>query len=405
MKWLFRLVLVALAVPGPASAGFEYEGDDLSISQLTNARIYSLFLGLRPADAQTETDSALLVQRVRPTATVYYGNYWGLDVAWDLVPVIGNTQALSLALAPANPLRIDDFDSTLHTGDGWVLQHNLDQLNVRYLHESFEVRLGRQSIGHGSARIFPASDFFSSISPAAIDNEFKRGVDAVRFTMPVGESSEFEAYAVGNKSDLADGLFLGRWRSSFVDLLDVSVLGGMTFGKPTVGLDLSGDLGGAGWYVDAAMRLDVDDVADGSFWRATAGIDYRFLSGIRVLFEVHHNGPGELDPQDYLAVLSKAPYTQTEIFLLGQYYAALAAFFEVTPLLLFNATWLQNLTDGSALALPSLSWDFGEGTTLGVGGILSLGDRGYDISGTAVAPRSEFGLSPHTFFTDVRVVF
>lgn len=431
MKCMTRLALLACVLPGSAMAGFEYEGDELYISQISNARLYSLFLGLRAAGGQAATDSSLIVNRVRPTAEAAYDKFT-LNVAWDLVPLIGNTSALSLAVAPANPLRIDDLDSTLHTGDGWILQHNLDQLNVRFLAESFEVRVGRQSIGHGSARIFPASDFFSSINPSSIDSEFKRGVDAVRFTMPIGEYSEIEFYAVGHdiadattstnalnqqpieidETDLSDGLYLGRWRSTFVDLFDLSVLAGMTYRKPTVALDLSGDLGGAGWYFDGALRLD-PDAAEDSFYRASAGIDYRFLSGIRVVVEFHHNGGGELDTEDYADVLSREAYLKTEMFLLGQYYASLLTYFELTPLLSFNAVWMQNLTDGSALALPSLSWDFGEGTTLGLGGILSLGDRGYDVqigdpldpTTYSYAPRSEFGLTPHTLFTDVRIVF
>ncbi|MCB9546535.1 MAG: hypothetical protein H6706_11870 [Myxococcales bacterium] len=396
MKPLAPLALLA-ALAGPAAAQVEWAGDATAGTLITHARSYTLVVVTPGVDGAPTTDEALLVQRLRPTLSLQAGDALAAEVAWDVVPLIGTaTAGAAFALAPENPLRIKDFDATLHAGTGWRLQHALDRLVVRYTTPWLEVRAGRQAIGHGSARLFPATDVFAPASPAAIDTEFKRGVDALRVTLPLGESQEVEAFAVVDGERPADGVYLGRWRATLTGW-DASVLAGMTAAAPTVALDASGDVGGAGWYGEGLLRVD----GDGALGRATVGLDTQLTPGLRLLGELHYNGSGELDPADYLRALTGDALARGETFLLGPAYLGVAAFYELTPTVALQGSWLQSLTDGSALAAPALSWDFAADVALSLGGLVPVGPR--PEGGFVPRLQSEFGSYPYLVYTDVRL--
>lgn len=411
------LVAAALALGGPAQ-GFEWEGESAGLSLITHARTYSLVLYDAGADERAETlrglglsdlsavpgteqQSAAVVERFRFVLEGWVGDAVSFEAHYDLIPIFGQFDTVGLFTAAENTLRLWDFDRELHTDDDWSVGHGVDRLVVRYLAESFEVRVGRQALGFGGSRLFNAADLFAPLGPASIDSEFKGGLDGVQVIVPVSERHELTAIAIGHRDDFADGMYLLQWRGMF-DGFDAGALAGTSYGRPTIALSLAGDLGGTGWYVDASARIDLDEPADTPA-RASAGLDDQLADGLRGVLEVHYSGAGASDPADYLEAQSSDAFATAEVYLLGEYYAGALLSYQVHPLVNIGASWLQSLTDGSALAGPNLAWDFAQEVSLGLGALIPVGER-LSISPVGLPEvNSEFGLYPVIVFTDVRL--
>lgn len=421
--------LAACLASGPAAA-LEFTGENAGIEAITHARTYTLLIFDQGAEARrevarealaplgidpetvplTDPEQAAVVERFRIAVDAWVGEAWSASVQYDLIPIFGQFATEGLLTGAANPLRRWDLDPVLHAdGDGdWTLNHNLDRVVLRYLNPAFEVRIGRQAIGFGQARLFNAADLFAALGPASIDSEFKGGIDGAHVIVPLNEFHEVGFIAVVHNDDLKKGMLLARWQGAF-DGFDTAVMAGMTYAKPTVALSMAGDLGGAGWYLDASARFDLDDFAESPI-RATAGLDYHFEAGIRLMGELHYNGAGAGDPDDYLALQQTAPYATGEVYLLGEYYAGALASFEVHPLVNIGVSWLQSLTDGSALVGPTVGWDFAQEVTLGAGALVPIGERitlvpteGPTFPPVEPEVASEFGMYPLLIFTDLRL--
>jgi hypothetical protein len=403
MKAVILTLALAFAWFSPPKAtAWEYEDDNASVSFDANALTHLLYVIIPESEGVEGTDSVLAIQRLRPKFAFTIADWLSFEASYDLMPVSGSAlDAMSWAVAPANSLRVADLDETLHIGDGWSLRQNLDRLVFRFTHDTFEVRLGRQAIGHGSARLFSASDLFSNVSPASLDSEFKRGIDGLRLTVPLGESMELEAYALANGTDWRDSIYLARWRANF-EAVDVSFLAGSSYAQPTLALDLSGDAFGAGWYLEGMTRIAVDEVQPDTSGRVTLGVDYKFSFGLQMTLEGHYNSPGEAFAEDYVKAFNTLSASAGESFLLGEWYLGLGLGYELTALLRGQLSWMQNLQDGSALVSAFLSWDFAENVAVEMGAMIPIGDR-MDVSNLIPRPQSEFGLYPLMGFTALRL--
>ena len=141
-----------------------------------------------------------------------------------------------------------------------------------------------------------------------------------------------------------------------------------------VGVDIRGTFG-VGYWVEAAVRID----GDGATESIVAGIDYSLPVGeqLVVSLQYHRNGEGSADPVAATTGMSAAVQPPTcsgglnpfggagseasrpdpfAPFFRGLDYGMAIVSFAATPELAMSALWVQNLRDGTALAVPSLSW-------------------------------------------------
>ena len=399
--------LCALCVSAPAYAAITVESDDgeAGFELVGHARTYSLFTD---AGAGAEDIQSLISQRVRPALEVW--TPWGLslEAAYDIVPVTGGSGSLAAGLAVGQnvPMRWVDFDRVAYTPDsgGWVLQHNLDRLAVTYGGVWGEVRVGRQAIGFGSSRLFPAADLFAPFGPASIDTEFKRGADAARVTVPIGEFHEVEAFVVADGTDASEWTYMGKWRGSFTGVLDAAVLAGMSYGRPTLALDLTGDVFGATWYLEGSTRVDLDELSDTSL-RGTLGLSYQFPFELMATVEGHYNGRGGDEPYADQIFDPSLERRVGEVFLLGRWYAGAALSYPILPLLSASLAYQQNLTDASGLITAALGYDFSEEVSVGLGALATFGEEP-EVNALGIPElKSEFGAFPTIGFVDLRLVF
>jgi opacity protein-like surface antigen len=397
--------LCALCASAPAAAAVTVESEDgaAGFELVGHARSFSLF-----TDSDLGGVQSVISQRLRPALEVW--TPWGvsLEVAYDVVPVTGGagSTAAGLAVGQNVPMRWVDFDRVAYAPESgaWVLQHNLDRLVVTYGGVWGEVRVGRQAIGFGSSRLFPAADLFAPFGPASIDTEFKRGADALRVTVPLGEFHEVEAFVVANGTDAAEWTYMGKWRGSFTGALDVAVLGGMSYGRPTLALDLTGDVLGATWYAEGSTRVDLDELSNTSV-RGTLGLSYQFPFELMATVEGHYNGRGGDEPYTDELFDPSLERRVGEVFLLGRWYAGAALSYPLMPLLSASLAYQQNLTDASGLVTASLGYDFSEEVSVGLGALVTYGEEP-EVDALGIPQlRSEFGAFPTIGFVDLRLVF
>ncbi|MBW1713235.1 MAG: hypothetical protein JRJ59_08840 [Deltaproteobacteria bacterium] len=346
--------------------------------------------------------------RVRGELKSYFGSQATFEAHYQLTFFYGDGMGREFQGAgPPSRLRLTDLEAGLSSDRDWALRQNLDRLWLYLDLPGLGLALGRQVIGHGSGLIFNPTDIFSPLSPFTTYTEYKPGVDALRLTKPLGEKAEVEFIGVAHEDGLDQGLYLGRGRVS-LGQLDVSVYGGWSLDQPTLALNLSGQLGGAGWYGEAIGRLDDDRRLR---VRATAGFSYRFTFGLEAGLEAHYNGPGADRPTDYAQVTASDEWQSGELFLLGRWYAGLRLGYEFHPLVRGDCLWVQNLSDGSGLISASLTWDATQNLVLKLGAVFGFGRsaerlwEGDDSGWLTVDPGSEFGAYADAVYAEARFYF
>ncbi|MEL7305932.1 MAG: hypothetical protein AAGJ56_08880 [Myxococcota bacterium] len=428
--------IAAIATVGlaasPAGAFYSVEREAWSLDVNGTAKLFPL-LTLSPSSFVTESDESFVAfGSLRLNGELLLDSA-SLEIAYHVFPVAGDDVGVTdsgagaagpqggLVAPVVSPLRLTDLDRELSTRDDFVLLQNLDRLGVTFVGPGdSEVRIGRQAISHGSARVFTATDIFSPFSPATLDSEYKQGLDAVRLTVPLDENQEVEIFAIAVDLDLDDsfgrGVYLARYRASLPEVLDASVYAGTSYGSPTLGVDVSGDLGGATVYAESGVRiwsqsaaLDLLDIGDfgtlpiedyGAPVRATLGGQYFFPFDLDVAVELHWNGAGATRREDYVETFRRPEWATGEIFLLGRAYIGTAWSYSSSALTRLSLSTITSLVDASSLLTPAFYWDMTEFSALSVGAILGVGRR---VNASLVS--DEFGLYPYTFFADARVYF
>ncbi len=404
MKRAFAILVAWMILLGPVPATAAEWGGSLVINGAANVSLVDWYaLGGQPAEA-----SILELARLRAVGKAWYGEALTLEAAYELNAVLGKTRSgTGLELTSPTKLRLTDLNREFASGDDYALGQNLDRFNAVLSLSWLEATVGRQAISHGSGRLFNPTDIFAPVSPYTTYSEYKAGVDAVRLTKPVGEELELEFYAVAHEDGPAKGIYLGRLRRLFSGW-DASLLAGFSLGEVTLAADLSGDIGGAGWYAEAIARLR-DDVS--TTLRATVGLQYHFGLGVDLVVEGHYNGPGRIEPESYGLAALTPEGRAGEIFLTGRWYGGFSLLYELHPLVESGLSGIVNAMDGSLLLLPSLDWEVASDVVLKAGASIGLGRRPEAVTdssapgGQVGIAKSEFGAYPNIYYLELQFTF
>lgn len=259
-----------------------------------------------------------------------------------------------------------------------------------------DLRLGRQAVQWGSATMLNPTDPFPEVlllepwRPRA-------GVNALRVTAPVGESHQVQG-VVGANDDFTAARVAGR--ATFgVGLADLSVVGAwrQESDDGLVGVDVRGTAG-VGYWVEAALHVDIDGEV---FEEVAAGIDYSFpvLENLVLALQYYRNGSGSSDPlsegasatgQLGAAVqppecaggaspLGSSEGTEDRRFaplLSGRDYGLLSARLAITSEWSASALWLQSLSDGTGMVVPTATYLVNDWLTVSAAAQLPLSTWG-----------------------------
>lgn len=351
----------------------------------------------------------------RLNARVDIGERVEVLAAHHITPTFGAAGGLLVANTGVVPFAPELFPLgySAGPGDGGSLSviGRTDRLRVKIHGEKFDVVVGRQPISFGTGRFFTPLDLVNPFTPATIDTEYKPGVDAVRLDLYSGMASRLTVVTSWAGDPITEGqpVSITDFASAIsgqtaVGTTDLIVLTGLIRGDVVLGGGAEGALGPVSVYGDAAFTLPYGD--EEPFVRATIGAMHRFTDRFVLSGEAYLQTIGTSSPEDLLTTLQGDHFTRGELWLAGLAYAGLAATYELTPLIHLGAVTFVNLTDGSVLAAPSLTWSIADNAELAAGGFVGLGRR---PETPALPPgfgiRSEFGLYPAVGFVSGRAWF
>ncbi|TVQ92110.1 MAG: hypothetical protein EA397_07995 [Deltaproteobacteria bacterium] len=296
-------------------------------------------------------------------------------------------------------------------GGSLSMMGRTDRLRVKFHGERFDVVVGRQPISFGTGRFFTPLDLVNPFTPATIDTEYKPGVDAIRLDLYHGMASRLtlvtswagDPITEGGAVEITDFASAIAGQST-LGTTDLMALAGLIRGDVVLGGGVEGALGPVSVYGDAAFTLPYGD--EDPFVRATVGASHRFTERFMLSGEAYLQTIGTASSENLLTTLQGDRFARGELWLAGLAYAGLAATFEITPLIHVGAGSFLNLTDGSVLGAPSLTWSIADNAELAAGGFVGLGRRPQT---PALPPsfgvRSEFGLYPAVGFVSGRAWF
>lgn len=305
----------------------------------------------------------------------------------------GTAQAISppgsgavTSVATGDTRRFFDLTKDSFGGGDVAGTTEIDRFNLRWDRPRFRMVAGRQAITWGVNYFWPVLDLFAPFAPQRIDRDYKPGVDALRFTVPVDDFSEIEVIAAGQGARTPDDLSLASMGRFHADLgegastVDFGYMVGGFHRDFVLGGFFSADVRGTGLRGEVSWTSPGCDPESahpvfgcGDFWRLTVGVDRLLTPRLTLIGEASWNGFGAGDPADYTRLAEADRVRRGEVVSLGRRYAGLSLAWQAHPLLTVTAAVLANRDDGSALFQPGIAWSVSDSVTWTAGLIASTG--------------------------------
>jgi hypothetical protein len=344
--------LAALLAPLPAQ-GRDLAGDGALALRTT---LKSTLIVSRPGDdpllpAEPAASDALFRLRLdlvaKPSDAVTAAAAWETRLRATAPPGAATGGILPAEAAP--PFRLRPLDEPLATADGLAWRHELDRAFVAWRAGPAEVTAGRQAIGWGRGVLFGAVDLFAPFSPLEADRAWRRGVDALRADVKLGERLSVDAVAaLGRDADPDASIFAARVRG-YAGRLDGELVAGLREREPFVGLASSAAIGDAEGHVELALfRTAVPTrdpllANDRLVVKVVVGVSHRIPlgGGVPVFAEYHYSGEGG-----------------------ARQAVALLATYEANEEASFQLLWLASPRDGSGVFSPTATLTVGDRTSV-----------------------------------------
>jgi hypothetical protein len=310
------------------------------------------------------------------------------------------------------PYRLTQLDWQIaRSNDDFFYRHEIDRASLTFTPGWGRVVIGRQGIGLGRGTLFSAVDMFSPFTPAEVDREWRRGVDAFRIEKTLTDTMSAEMIGVFGRS-WDDSALMGRVRG-FVGNVD----GELILGKRAEDYFLAGVtsavVGDAEVHFELALFNTPEDHPDGGLFgndnlvaKAVLGSSYTFDigNGLTILGEYHYNGFGVEKTSDINQRLRDTTFQDRllrgDFQTLGQHALGLQASYIFNETFAGGLLFLSNPEDGSGVFAPSLNWDLTDNSSLRFSVFLPWGaepDRG--------RIRSEYGSTPSSLFVQFSTYF
>ena len=294
--------------------------------------------------------------------------------------------------------RLTDIDNTLTNDDKHQTYHNLDRLNIQLRFSRGDLTIGRQAISLGSARIINPTDVFIPFNVQTFNQEYRIGIDGIRYQAPIGELGEFDVGLVMGDSADTSALFVQL--KANVNGKDLQFSASRFAKQNMAGFGIQSALGSFGFWFEAATVR-----GHNNYTNASVGLDYAFGENVFSQIEYHHNGAGSKTPVNYLRNLETVPYQRGGVTLLGQRYIIPVISFRPSALWSVAIQGIFNVDDHSAFTSISAQYNATENIYMDIGLYRFNGDS-IKISPTgAYELTSEYGTNPNLAFFSVRYYF
>ena len=304
------------------------------------------------------------------------------------------------------PYRIKPLDKTLvRVGETFIYGHELDRALLAWRVGRGELQLGRQAIGWGRGVLFGAVDIFAPFNPLESDREWRRGVDALRASLPLGPLFTAEGVvAFGGSVD--ESAFVGRLHG-YVGELDGELLVGRRRRDLFVGSAWSLPVKDAELHGELAVFKTPEPVAttgNDRIIKALVGSSYAWdvQGGLMVLGEYHFSGFGIGNIEELSGHLMDAAYRERlslgDAQILGRHAGAVQLLRGIGSSVPLSLGWIFAPTDGSGVLTGVATWIFSDALTLAASAYWPYGKgpgavsfRNEDLQVQTIGLRSEYG--------------
>ncbi len=274
------------------------------------------------------------------------------------------------------PYRIWQIDDALVTGgQSLSYRHGLDRAVLVAPIGSAELEIGRQALGWGRGLLFGAVDIFAPFTPLESDREWRRGVDAVRISMPLTNLVALETVAAFGE-DIDRSAFVARLHGYVGDVDGELLIGrrrqdlflGTAISASLMDAELHGEL--AAFNTEEALRHGATFGRDDVTLKAVIGGSYGWdtSGGTMLIGEYHFSGFGVDEVEEVTLLLLDPQYRERFLLgdtqVLGRHAAAIQLSRGLGSELPSTLGWILSPADGSGVLTGVLSWIFSDNLTL-----------------------------------------
>ena len=225
---------------------------------------------------------------------------------------------------------------------------NLDRLNVQLRLAQGDLTLGRQAISFGSARVINPTDIFIPFDVTVFDQEYRVGVDAIRYQSPLGELGEFDLGVVFGSSRNESAAFLQLSNNYWGKDLQFTI---SRFDEQNLlGAGLQTAIGQFGFWFEIAKVYGQRE-----YTRGSSGFDYAFSERSFGQIEYHYNG-ANIDKLGDREKNYKNPRLPAGIFLFGEHYLIPSFNYQLGPLWMLALQGIFNISDDSSFLSLAASY-------------------------------------------------
>ncbi len=336
---------------------------------------------------QQEQPYLLSANRLRLTLDGQIAPGLSMDVQYDNDIVAGARAGLVpiAFLSRQSGRAFWDLESVYASGHEYLAISRIHRANLTWSSGKVDLRVGRQRIAWGTGRIWSAIDRFNPANLIALDPYERYGIDAVLLEQHRTALSTLSFAWIPVRGGKQSNSLL-RWRDNHRGV-DYAVTAGQTSDGHLVGIDLTGQLGSAGWRMEASATRTLTDLTQP---RWLLGVDYAFANTLVVSAEIFYDGSGQSDITKYDLGGLIAGTRQS----LGRHYFGLLASYDISPVVRWSNWLAVNLNDDSRYFSPRVSWSVRSDLDLTLGAQQYLGKHG-----------TEFGLRNSLVFVQAQWFF
>lgn len=332
--------------------------------------------------------------------------YYSVQVHYELQNVTNesgtpvsnsNTKQFLNASETSDVYRASDLNEVLdQNGEHVIYYQNLDRLNLQLRFANSDLTLGRQAISLGAARNINPSDIFIPQNITSITDEYRRGIDALRFQYAINALAEFDAGALAGHDFKNNGAWVQLQIP--VNQNDITLISALTENDHLFGLGVQSSWKDIGlWFEGASIEGDSQ-----SYFRLSSGFDYSIKDDLFLQVEHHHNSIASTHPENYLAQTNTVPWQSHGVFLLGRDYLMPSITWQASALSSINLQVISNIHDHSFLLHSQLAYSLSENCYADLGAYIYQGEKVEQTSPLLFTPQSEFGLASNLIFASVR---
>lgn len=423
------LLALALSAALPARALVEAERGDVTLEAVGSIRLTAGWLRYPDVPAvYPGEDDGLFASVVRLLLDGMLGAHLGYEVNlygdFSRVPTLVGGGVFATAASFDSPYRTGCLSWDYAESGGVKGELGVDRLALDLEFDRVHLTVGRFPVNHSVTRLLTPNDFFAPFSAAAINKEYKPGVDALRLAVTLGMLSSVEVagvmgYGQGGVPEWGRSALLAR-ASAVLWKTEWAALGGRVARRWILGGSIQGEAGPFGLFAeghagfpdaDGDGTLDDADrdgsVRDGIFGRLAAGFELTFAwhntaLGAEYLFI----SDGARRPDRYIA--RAAGFYPDDVAYFGRHYVAVSAGGEIIPILRVQTMLLANVKDFSGMGLVSLAWSAADEIEI-LAGVLAPWGEAPAVDPLAPLPipsiESEFGTAALTVFLEGRFYF